>query len=1197
MIVNETIVPVPSKREKRVLRIMICLGLMAMFFFLYTFFHFSNRGEGILFLMLATTLLYSCLKTLHEWYHYFSISIPPETVPVKAYTVDILTTFCAGEPYDMLEQTLAAAQRIRYPHTTWCCDEENDPRVAALCHTYGAKHITRAEKTNAKAGNINNALQYATGALTVVLDPDHVPAPGFLDKVIPYFNDPSVGFVQVVQAYYNHHETLVAKGAAQQTYQFYGPMMMSMHAYGTVQAIGANCTFRRAAIDSIGGHASGLAEDMNTAMHLHAMGWKSVYVPAVLTRGLVPATLSAYYKQQLKWSRGTFELLFTSFPKLFTKFTWRQKLHYFTLPFHYLCGLIFLLNFLIPVCSLFSGKIPLSMDIGAFLVAACPLICMTLLIRHYVQKWVAEETERGFHVVGGLLQIGTWWVHLTGLLYTIFRKKVPYIPTPKDDSARTPLKLHLPNIMVILISLLAVVYGGWFGLNPYTRFMAILAGLNIFFMLFVIRISGHNPLFLSTIAPGRKLKRFFWIVRHWVYAQLRKYAIFLSVGILLISVLFYNFIHNEDVFTPDEQRAGSAVYIAHDWEYNPALRAQARGKYSPAIFSFPVHFSSDNISLPDQEMNEAYKTGALPMLNLRLPGGLSFCDSLLAGAYDEVLSRFAVNLKRKGALFINLKNEMINSPESTVVVRQELKRKQKKVWIYIHQLLQKEGVFDLVWVWEINDLEKMEEDFPGTAYADWLHVSFERLQASLPGEDGERMLAERYRAYRETGLFASGFPVMLSGLDEIAGNASNLEKLMKMVRGTFPEVKCLLLHKQVEIQNEHRAYARFPVLTHVEDPAPVSHIPFKWKDTLRGVGYDNGFYWFRNKHELSRQALSLDIAAMRNLKINAIMRPMPGAYDHALLQELNLAKMSLIAKNASQLTPEDVLNEYLLQKEKVRILALVRALKEENCVVAWNLGEDMLHVIECLFPAPERFNYSTHYTKWLTQLCAEIRNIDSVRPIGIEVRWNNRGPARIDLLKKKVPLINTYFLVADSSMNSAIAAPLPEGAVWGALPAIQFKNAPVSPVSFLPAWQDQEAASNLSLDGLLDLEGRKKASYHIVAGLWGGKPSDKAALPPVKILKPADVVGEGYVLTYHALVKDDVKGWQLYKGMPDHIQFQWFLIMTDRFGRFRFMKPVGKGSALSLRIPPAYEQCRLYLKAIRDEKVQETISTLNIPLY
>ena len=119
----------------------------------------------------------------------------------------------------MLERTLSAIQNITYPHTAWCCDEAEDENIKQLCLQLGVNHVTRTNKKDAKAGNINNALQYATGELCVVLDPDHVPVPEFLNKVIAYFDDPAIGFVQVVQAYYNQQQSLVAKGAAQQTYQ------------------------------------------------------------------------------------------------------------------------------------------------------------------------------------------------------------------------------------------------------------------------------------------------------------------------------------------------------------------------------------------------------------------------------------------------------------------------------------------------------------------------------------------------------------------------------------------------------------------------------------------------------------------------------------------------------------------------------------------------------------------------------------------------------------------------------------------------------------------------------------------------------------------------------------------------------------------------------------------------------------------
>ena len=294
-------------------------------------------------------------------------------------------------------------------------------------------HITRIGKTDAKAGNINHALKYSEGEICVIMDPDHVPFPQFLRRILPYFEDGKIGFVQSVQGYSNQNKSLVAKAAGEQTYHFYGPLMMGMNGLGTVQAIGANCTFRRKALDSIGGHAAGLSEDMHTAMQLHAKGWKSVYIPELLTKGLVPESLSSYYKQQLKWSRGTFELLFLTYPRLFRKFSFTQKVHYFFLPLYYLFGFITLIDITVPPLSLIISDVPWKLDIKEFIIFFLPLFCITLFIRMYAQKWLIDKKERGFHILGGLLRLGTWWVFITGFFCTILRIKIPYVPTSKED--------------------------------------------------------------------------------------------------------------------------------------------------------------------------------------------------------------------------------------------------------------------------------------------------------------------------------------------------------------------------------------------------------------------------------------------------------------------------------------------------------------------------------------------------------------------------------------------------------------------------------------------------------------------------------------------------------------------------------------------------------------------------------------------
>ena len=567
---NNNLIKPPTKLHLFYLRLMILIGVFCMFFFIHSLLRKSVIGYQPLYWLLMSTFAYTFFKLLYEWYHYWSISVPPNLPVTKQYTVDIFTTFCAGEPYEMIVETLTAIQAISYPHQTFLCDEANDPYLKSVCEKLGVNHITRTRKINAKAGNINNALAQSSGELCVILDPDHVPVPGFLNPIIAHFDNPEIGYVQIVQAYYNQQIGWIAKGAAQQTYQFYGPMMMCMNSYGTVQAIGANCTFRRTALESIGGHAAGLAEDMHTAMQLHARKWKSVYVPAVLTRGLVPATLSAYYKQQLKWSRGVFELLVTSYIKLFRKFSWRQKLHYGLLPLFYLSGFVFLINFSIPVISLFMDVFPLRMDFSEFLIISIPFITSVILIRHFVQQWVMEDNERGFHVVGGLLLIGTWWVFILGFIYTVIRKDVPYIPTPKDIKDEKNLKYNLPNILVLVLSVSAIVYGLYNDWSPFTLFMAGIVSLNCMFMIFMLIASSelkfqgyldkHTTLF-SIVSQLQNVKKHFWLLRRKIYSGVRKISLLLTVLVVCLSI-YASHDSDEDVAVDITHRFGTPYHPA-----------------------------------------------------------------------------------------------------------------------------------------------------------------------------------------------------------------------------------------------------------------------------------------------------------------------------------------------------------------------------------------------------------------------------------------------------------------------------------------------------------------------------------------------------------------------------------------------------------------------------------------------------------
>lgn len=1206
-------VPAPSSKEKSVLRLMIFVGLLSMGLLLYALFQSKAISYFPLYVLLIITMVYYSLKYLHEWYHYFSISSNNKPVRQKNYTVDILTTYCAGEPFDMLEQTLTAIQNITYPHTAWCCDEANDIQVKQLCLRLGVKHVTRIVKKDAKAGNINNALQFATGELCVVLDPDHVPAPGFLDEVVDYFNDSSVGFVQIVQAYYNQEESLVAKGAAQQTYPFYGPMMMSMHTYGTVQAIGANCTFRRSALDSIGGHASGLAEDMHTAMKLHAAGWRSLYVPAILTRGLVPATMSSYYKQQLKWSRGTWELLFVTYPKLFSKFTWRQKIHYITLPFHYLSGLIFFINFLIPVISLFTGYIPLGMDVLSFFLAAFPLFSMSMLIRHYAQKWLPDERERGFHIIGGILQIGAWWIHTVGIIYTLLRKKVPYIPTPKNDNEPLPLLLNVPNILVGAISLAAIIYGLLEDFNPYTIFMAGLASMQIAFMVFNLSISGYISKESRISNFVMKVRENTWLIKK-THGFLRRYSLTLSV----LMIVFFGFAYWKQQQLPQflpKSLNGLQIFY-------PGLYQDARGNQEKenllsaadkhkdvAIVSSEITWDVNKNNLLDTNyLQQVYRRHAIPLIvwnpwqkdTSRLTKASEQMQEILAGKYDKLFSSFATQIATLNKpVFLRFINENTADKQSLFAYSGCKPDDFKAAWQYVHRKFSDAGADKVIWIWNPPDAAKADEYYPGNTYVDWLGVNILDTNRSSP-ETELYSFDSLYRPYHSLQLFQSGLPVMLT---ETAGSLANKvewwNKTWQTLDTAFKEIKSILVSPDDYGMLANSPGKNMPIDVNkivwqkTYSQPELQKLPFE----IRSIVYDKGYNWFRNRHTLGLKMIEEDLQAMKKIGANTVERTMPGIYDHDLGKAVISNKMNLIVHFWFLGTPEVIDDSKKMKEQKEKILRVIRNNHQKKYIIAWNLGDDVLHDLAAQTYKPDYFYYEQKYIAWLKDVCAEIRKIDTVRPIVMDLNWDINGRKQFNNYKSHIPGINTYMLSVNVKDSVLLKEPLEHGMAWGKVDVRLWRFTPgIQQSGTVPQWQDIETTDYVKLNGLLDLEGRKKQGYRDVLHFWGHEQASQSILPEIRILKPAQLTFANDKLVYHAIYEDKNSNiWKLFNDDEKNIKFEWYLVRVDRYGNTMFMNKLGNHQYVELKIPPNPQYYKLYLEAISGDDAKMINTTLNTP--
>lgn len=437
-------------------------GILSVLRFADWWFRGEHVAHPLLYLLLTAAIWFGIGRILLRWFDLLAVRRPEHVPPEVGLEVAIFTTSTPGEPIEMYEKTLAACREVAYPHQTYLLDETGDPRYAAVAEKHGAELLDMQDVPGAKAGNINRALELTDERFVLVLDPDHVPFPNFLDRVLGQFRDPEVGFVQVAQAYYNQERSFVARGAAEQTYSFYGPTMMGLYGHGTNVAIGANCTFRREALESIGGHGIGLAEDLVTAIRLHAEGWKSVYVPEVVSRGLVPEDLGSFYAQQLKWSRGVHEVLFRELPRAFRSLTWRQRLAYPAIGTYFLGGLTTLLYLIIPYLFLWTGAQPAEMSFPEFIVRGGPVAAVGVVLYLYAQRWLCDpETERGTHLRGLTLKIASWPVHLAGAVLAVLDVSVPYIPTAKERRRGRFLRLAWPHLTVAAIYLVTVGHVAW----------------------------------------------------------------------------------------------------------------------------------------------------------------------------------------------------------------------------------------------------------------------------------------------------------------------------------------------------------------------------------------------------------------------------------------------------------------------------------------------------------------------------------------------------------------------------------------------------------------------------------------------------------------------------------------------------------------------------------------------------------------
>lgn len=445
--------PAHIRGPTRRVRTLLLLNLAAASAYVVWWLTPGHTGTPLLFLLLAAAEAFTLLHLLGFWWAVWGTRFVPPARAVTAFTVDVLIP-TRGEPLPVLERTVRAAVAMQGPHRTVVLDDGGRPEVERLARETGADYLRRSHRTGAKAGNLNHALARTRGELVAVFDADHAPRRDFLVRLVGYFEDPGVAFVQTPQYYGNGADNEVARGAYEQQAIFYGPICRGKNGLEAAFCCGTNVLFRRRALEEVGGFDErSVVEDFVTSMRIHRRGWRSVYYPFVLAEGLGPGTIRSYFRQQFRWARGSIGALMSLEP--FRRgFAPAQRFQYFLATTFYLIGAVTAIYVLLPILYLLGGWSAFSDRSGTFVFFYLPYLLLALS----TVRWSLGDQLRLEHLQ---YTFGSFPVYAAAAVAALLHLPARFRVTDKagDERARRPPPVAALPVAAFAATAAALVLG------------------------------------------------------------------------------------------------------------------------------------------------------------------------------------------------------------------------------------------------------------------------------------------------------------------------------------------------------------------------------------------------------------------------------------------------------------------------------------------------------------------------------------------------------------------------------------------------------------------------------------------------------------------------------------------------------------------------------------------------------------------
>ncbi len=276
--------------------------------------------------------------------------------PSLSRPVDVLIPV-VDEPEAMVERALTSAACLEWegPIEVHVIDESGRLSIQVRARELGFNYLAPAREGcgPGRSSALNLGLDRGAGELILVLDADHVVRSDALVLMAGYLDRSGVAFVQSRPSADTAGGDPFGTDAAALT----DAVQRGFDGAHSVLACGSTALYARHALEDVGGFAEGnLREDLATSYALHGRGWKSLYFPYSMSRGIPPANVTELYDERGGKAADALRIFLWDNPLLKRGLSWRSRLGHLVVGLGYLWAAVFLPVFLlIPVWAYVTG--------------------------------------------------------------------------------------------------------------------------------------------------------------------------------------------------------------------------------------------------------------------------------------------------------------------------------------------------------------------------------------------------------------------------------------------------------------------------------------------------------------------------------------------------------------------------------------------------------------------------------------------------------------------------------------------------------------------------------------------------------------------------------------------------------------------------------------------------------------------------